>query len=57
MPLPINIHKILKSSRVEWERLREIKSDRVLTRHYGFTEEEPDFVINCDIKYPHGAGG
>jgi len=20
-------------------------------KHYGFTDEEPDFIINCDIKY------
>ena len=26
----------------------------VLTEHYGFTEEEPDFVINYDIKYRMG---
>lgn len=25
-----------------------IKIDRVLPRHYGFTEEELDFVINYD---------
>jgi hypothetical protein len=28
--------------------------DRVLTRHYGFTEEELDFIINYDIKYRIG---
>jgi len=25
--------------------------DRVLARHYGFTDEELDFIINYDIKY------
>jgi hypothetical protein len=25
-----------------------------LDRHYGFTEEELDFIINCDIKYRMG---
>jgi hypothetical protein len=25
--------------------------DRVLAKHYGFSEEELDFVINYDIKY------
>lgn len=25
--------------------------DRVLAQHYGFTEEELDFIINCDVKY------
>ena len=27
------------------------KVDRVLTRHYGFTAAELDFIINYDIKY------
>lgn len=33
--------------------------DRVLARHYGFTDEELDFIINYDIKYRMGrdAGG
>jgi hypothetical protein len=30
------------------------KIDRVLARHYGFTEEELDFIINYDIKYRLG---
>ncbi len=28
--------------------------DIVLARHYGFTEEELDFIINYDIKYRMG---
>lgn len=28
--------------------------DRVLARHYGFTEEELDFIVNYDIKYRVG---
>ena len=28
--------------------------DRALARHYGFTEEELDFIINYDIKYRMG---
>jgi hypothetical protein len=28
--------------------------DRTLARHYGFTEEELDFIINYDIKYRMG---
>jgi hypothetical protein len=27
----------------------------VLTRHYKFTEEELDFIINYDIKYRMGS--
>ena len=30
--------------------------DLVLARHYGFTDEELDFIINYDIKYRLGAG-
>lgn len=28
--------------------------DRTLARHYGFTDEELDFIINYDIKYRMG---
>lgn len=28
--------------------------DTVLAQHYGFTEEELDFIINYDIKYSMG---
>jgi hypothetical protein len=30
------------------------KIDRVLARHYGFTAEELDFILNYDIKYRLG---
>lgn len=28
--------------------------DRVLAQHYGFTDEELDFIVNYDIKYCMG---
>jgi len=28
--------------------------DRELAKHYGFTDEELDFIINYDIKYRMG---
>ena len=31
------------------------KIDMVLARHYGFTDEELDFIVNYDIKYRVGA--
>jgi len=31
--------------------------DRVLARHYGFTDEELDFILNYDIKYRMGQHG
>ena len=31
--------------------------DRVLAEHYGFTEDELDFIINYDIKYRMGREG
>ena len=42
-------------------RVKESKSiideiDRVLAQHYGFTDEELDFIINYDIKYRMGLG-
>jgi len=30
------------------------ETDRVLAGHYGFTDEELDFIINYDIKYRMG---
>ncbi len=30
--------------------------DRALARHYGFTDEELDFILNYDIKYRMGRG-
>ena len=33
------------------------KIDRVLAKHYGFTDEELDFIINYDIKYRKGREG
>jgi hypothetical protein len=30
--------------------------DAVLGKHYGFTEEELDFIVNYDIKYRMGLG-
>jgi len=30
--------------------------DRVLVRHYGFTDEKLDFITNYDIKYRLGRG-
>jgi acetylornithine deacetylase/succinyl-diaminopimelate desuccinylase-like protein len=30
--------------------------DRTLAKHYGFTDEELDFIINYDIKYRMGQG-
>ncbi len=29
--------------------------DKVLAQHYGFTDEELDFIINYDIKYRMGS--
>lgn len=32
------------------------KIDGALARHYGFIDEELDFIVNYDIKYRPGAG-
>jgi len=49
------------SGRVEYDEYYPKKSkvfideiDRVLAKHYGFTDEELDFIINYDIKYRMG---
>jgi hypothetical protein len=39
-------------NRIDDSRYDEI--DKVLAEHYGFTEEELDFIINYDIKYRMG---
>ena len=31
--------------------------DRVLAKHYGFTDEELDFIVNYDVKYRMGQDG
>lgn len=44
----------------QFDLLREAKDarideiDRVLARHYGFTAEDLDFILNYDIKYRMG---
>ncbi len=50
-----------EGDKIEIEEYRMIRSkpiideiDRVLARHYGFTDEELDFIINYDIKYRMG---
>jgi hypothetical protein len=50
-----------KNTCIEYEEFRPKLSkpiideiDRVLARHYGFTDEELDFIINYDIKYRMG---
>jgi len=34
--------------------INELDHDKIGVRHYGFTEEELDFIINYDIKYRMG---
>ncbi len=55
------IYNYQTSGRVEYDEIYMKKSkpiidqiDTVLAQHYGFTEEELDFIINYDIKYRMG---
>ena len=50
-----------ESHKIEYDEMDASKSkpnideiDRVLAKHYGFTDEEQDFIINYDIKYRMG---
>lgn len=56
MPLPINIHEILKGRLVEWERLRKISqmSPRQVLWLYG-----RGVGLHHQLRHqiPHGAGG
>lgn len=42
----------------DWPKAKPVidKIDEVLAKHYGFTDEELDFIINYDIKYRLGRG-
>jgi hypothetical protein len=55
------IYNYVTSGRVEYDEFYMKLSkpiideiDKVLAKHYGFTEEELDFIINYDIKYRMG---
>lgn len=55
------VYNYKTSGRVEYDEFYPDESkpildeiDCVLARHYGFTEEELDFIINYDIKYRMG---
>jgi len=39
---------------VNSSKVKFLEIDKVLARHYGFTVEELDFIINYDIKYRMG---
>lgn len=50
--------------RIEYDEIKALKSkpiideiDRALAKHYSFTDEELDFIINYDIKYRMGING
>jgi hypothetical protein len=49
--------------RIEYDEMDASKSkpifdeiDAVLARHYGFSQEELDFIVNYDVKYRLGRG-
>ena len=55
--------KTKQGHKIEYDELNASKSkvvadevDRILARHYGFTDEELDFILNYDIKYRMGRG-
>lgn len=45
---------VIESFRINASKLIIDEIDKVLAKHYGFTEEELDFIINYDIKYRMG---
>lgn len=62
-----SVRKTISTSqghRIEYDEIEALNSksildeiDRVLAKHYGFTDEELDFIINYDIKYRMGREG
>ncbi len=59
----INVtHSLTGAVQIEQFKPREAKPiideiDRLLAKHYGFSDEELDFILNYDIKYRMGRGG
>ena len=45
---------VLIKRRTKFSKLVIDEIDRALAQHYGFTDEELDFIINYDIKYRMG---
>ena len=57
--LAVNVWELLLNVRILQIDNNKISSiidevDKVLAQHYGFTDEELDFIINYDIKYRMG---
>ena len=54
--IPDNLKAKYPPSKVDFnkQKLLFAEIDKVLAKHYGFTEEELDFIINYDIKYRMG---
>ena len=49
--------KQLRKVEIYYPRLSKLiidEIDKVLAKHYGFTDEELDYIINYDIKYRMG---
>jgi len=46
--------KIKKANRSNYTIFFDDGIDKILAKHYGFTEGELDFIINYDIKYRMG---
>lgn len=55
-PINSKTRGIVKTSYYQKKRSKPIidEIDKVLAKHYGFTDEELDFIINYDIKYRMG---
>jgi len=58
------VYNYAHSGRVEYQEFYPDRSkpildqiDCLLAEHYGFTDEELDFIINYDLKYRMGRGG
>ncbi|MCL2299224.1 MAG: hypothetical protein FWC27_03645 [Firmicutes bacterium] len=47
----------MQSFKISLSKLIIDQIDTLLAQHYGFTEEELDYIINYDIKYRMGLSG
>ncbi|HRA33266.1 MAG TPA: hypothetical protein PL172_15215, partial [Thermomicrobiales bacterium] len=57
--IPDSIKAMFPPLPVDEDRHRSVfrDADELIQQHYGFTDEELDFIINYDIKYRMGRAG
>ena len=57
--IPVGVKALYAPPAVDIKKQKKLfaVADNLIAAHYGFTDEETDFIINHDIKYPMGRSG